>query len=51
MRTYYAVFSKLNKSPEALFAGLPWAKRFIKEQQKIWPNAKFRIEKINCINE
>lgn len=37
------------EDPQALFQSLGWAKRFIKEQQKIWINAKFKIYEIKEI--
>lgn len=46
---YYAVYTKLNQSPEAIFRSLAWAKRFIKDQQRIWVNAKFKIYEIKEI--
>lgn len=44
---YYAVFSKLDKSPQAFFKNKRWADRFIEGQQFIWHNAKFTIKEID----
>lgn len=43
---YYAVYTKLNQFPEAVFRSLAWAERFVKDQKEIWTNAKFKIYKI-----
>lgn len=43
---YYVVYSKLNSLPEAVFRSRAWANRFVKDQQKIWVNAKFKTYKV-----
>ena len=43
----YGVYTKLQRRPHAVFETRFHAEDYIKRQQKIWTNAKFRIERIN----
>jgi hypothetical protein len=48
-RKFYAVYTKLAYTPQAIFSSLSWAERFIEEQQKIWVNAKFHVEEVDSL--
>jgi hypothetical protein len=48
-RKYFAVYTKLQIDPQAIFANLSWARRFCLEQQQLWHNAKFKVCQIKEI--